>query len=134
MHFAAAVVAGYLLDRGWLGRTVLVATAMLLLAGWLIVRNGHPMATGALIYIGAVSFYSTALVFFPARSARADVAAMMYAVAGWGGSALGISLVDGMPTVPGWFWAVAGGVVAMALVARALIGRGDGAAGTGKSN
>ncbi len=134
VHFAAAVLAGYLMDRDWLGRTVLVATAMLLLAGWLILRNGHPMATGALIYVGAVSFYSTALVFYPARSARAEVAAMVYAMAGWGGSALGISLVDGMPTVPGFFWIVAGGVVTAALLARARVGREDGAAAAGKSN
>jgi cytochrome c oxidase cbb3-type subunit 2 len=65
-----------------------------------------------------VSFYSVALVYFPANSGRAGVAAVVYAVAGWSGSALGIGMAQNLHQVPGWFAAVAGVVVLGAMAGR----------------
>lgn len=95
MHLIAATLAGWALDRGWLGRTVLMGAVAVLGAGvWM---SG---AGAGLIYIAGVSAYSTALVFYPARGGRPGLAALVYAVAGWGGSALGIGLAEGRETLP----------------------------------
>ncbi|MBI2813792.1 MAG: hypothetical protein HYX71_05875 [Opitutae bacterium] len=95
VHLGAALLAGWALDRGWLGRTTGLGAAALLLACGLI--NGWPptRAWAGLLYVAGVSVYSVALVCYPARSGRPGLAALIYAVAGWGGSALGIGLAEG---------------------------------------
>jgi len=55
---------------------------------------------GALLYAAAVSGYSTLLVYYPARSGRVQWAVLVYAVAGWIGSALGIGLAENLRNVP----------------------------------
>ncbi len=122
MHILAAVLAGYALDRQWVGRTLLFAAALLVMACLVIDGVQRAFAVGALFYTAGVSVYSVALVFYPARSTRPGLAALVYAVAGWGGSALGIGFAENRHTVPPWFIATAGGVIAAALLARRLIG------------
>jgi cytochrome c oxidase cbb3-type subunit 2 len=118
LHLAAAVFAGWMLDRGRLGRTVLMALG-LLVAACLQLGTAVPLAPGltAPLYVAGVSFYSTALVFYPARSGRAGVAAVVYTVAGWFGSAFGIGLVEHSRVVPAWLPA---GAALVALVALGL--------------
>lgn len=87
VHLAAGVAAGFALDRGRFG--VLMAGAALALApaGALIFRG---QGGAAPLYAAAVSAYSAGLVFYPAARGRVGLAAWVYAVAGWTGSAAGI--------------------------------------------
>jgi hypothetical protein len=118
LHLFAAMFAGWALDRGGL-RGVVLAAMGLLAAACLLLHQTQPV-TGwaASLYVTGVSLYSTALVFYPARSGRAGVAAWVYAVAGWAGSALGIGLVEHSETVPGWLPVGAGLVMLAALALR----------------
>ena len=75
------------------------------------------------LYIAGVSAYSTALVFYPARSGRPGLAALVYAVAGWGGSALGIGLAQGRTELPAWLIIVAGAAVLLGLMWRNTLRR-----------
>ncbi|MDB6165717.1 MAG: hypothetical protein JWQ83_857 [Lacunisphaera sp.] len=121
VHVVTALLAGVMLDRQWLGRTVALSAALLLSACWLINETRGALAEGTLLYTAGVSIYSTALVFYPARSLRPWLAAVIYAVAGWGGSALGIGFADNLHTVPAWFIGVAATVLLVALLARRLM-------------
>jgi cytochrome c oxidase cbb3-type subunit 2 len=118
IHFAAAMIAGYLLDHRWAGRTVLAASAMLIAACLLIQTSREKITEVVLLYTAAVSIYSTALVFYPARGSRVKLAAIVYGVAGWIGSALGIGMVEDLHTIPRWFVFVAAGVLAAGLLGR----------------
>jgi cytochrome c oxidase cbb3-type subunit 2 len=123
MHLVAAVLAGWALDRRWVGRTVLAGAVALSLACLLINQRDRALAAAALLYTAGVSIYSTALVFYPVCSLRPGLAALVYAVAGWGGSALGIGLADHGHVLPVWFLTVAGTVVPAALVVRHFLCR-----------
>ncbi|MBI2511861.1 MAG: hypothetical protein HYV96_07780 [Opitutae bacterium] len=118
IHFAAALLAGYMMDKRWVGRAVLAAAALLLTACVLIEPNRQKFTEGVLLYTAAVSIYSTALVFYPARGSRPQLAAVVYGVAGWIGSALGIGMVEDMLAIPRWFVATAGLVMVVGLVGR----------------
>lgn len=111
-HIAAGVLAGAALDRGRLAGVVATATTLLLAAGGLIAAGRGVF--GAPLYAASVSIYSAALVFYPARSGRPGRAALVYAVAGWGGSGLGIMLAEGRHTLP----------IGLALFAAGVIGFG----------
>jgi hypothetical protein len=91
-HLAAGMLAGWVFDRGRFGATMLVA-ALALAGGGMLVFTGHG-TMGAPLYAAAVSAYSAGLVFYPARSGRVGLAALVYAVAGWAGTALGIGLAE----------------------------------------
>ena len=118
VHFVAALFAGYALDRRRVG-SITLAAALLLLAACLLLDEQHrTFAVGALFYTAGVSFYSTVLLFYPARAARPGLAALTYSVAGWGGSALGIGMAQNLGRVPGWFVAVAGTTILGALLLR----------------
>lgn len=101
MHLVAALAAGWMIDRGWMARVLPLAFGLLWLACW---RLGHGLFGGSvLLYTTAVSLYSTILVAYPARSRRPWIAAAVYAIAGWVGSALGIGMAQDLHTVPDWF-------------------------------
>lgn len=114
-HLVVAVLAGWALDRGWLGRAVGLGAAALLLACGLLDQPA-PAGVG-LLYIAGVSLYSTGLVYYPARSGRPGLAALVYAVAGWGGSALGIGLAEGRQDLPGGLLLGTGAVILLGLIA-----------------
>jgi cytochrome c oxidase cbb3-type subunit 2 len=95
VHLGAAVLAGWAFDRRWLGRTVGLGAAALLLACLMISGLFPGAGTAGLFYVAGVSVYSAALVFYPAYGGRTDLAALVYAVAGWAGSGLGIGLAGG---------------------------------------
>ena len=113
MHLGVAVGAGVMLDRGWAGRVAAGAWGALAVACGLL---GAGEFTGAeVFYTAGVSLYSVALVWLPARAGRAWVAGILFAVAGWAGSALGIGMAQDLNAVPGWF-VVAAGIVVMGVL------------------
>ncbi|HET7537111.1 MAG TPA: hypothetical protein VFJ90_11685 [Candidatus Didemnitutus sp.] len=109
VHLVAAVVAGWMLDRRW-AVGVIIAAALLLGTACLLLGGREPAgAVVALFYASGVSLYSTALVYYPALSGRATTAAIVYGVAGWIGSALGISMAEKLQAIPTWFLGVVTG-------------------------
>jgi hypothetical protein len=93
-HLAAGVIAGIVFDAGRFTAAMLTAAGALA-GGGLLVLTGHG-AIGAPLYAAAVSVYSAGLVFYPASSGRVKLAALVYAVAGWAGTALGIGLAESL--------------------------------------
>lgn len=123
IHLIAGVLAGYMMDRRWVGRAVIGAALALGLACLLIEPNRQRLAEGTLLYTAAVSVYSVALVFYPARNGQVLIAALVYAVAGWLGSASGIALVEGRHEIPRWFVLIAGSVIMVGLLGRGWMNR-----------
>lgn len=123
VHLGVAVLTGWALDRRWMGRTVGLGAVLLLLACWLINERHQALGWAGLFYVAGVSIYSTALVFYPARSGRPWLAALVYAVAGWGGSALGIGLAENRSELPGAVITLAAAIIALSLGGRHLMRR-----------
>lgn len=119
VHLAAALAAGALLDRAGHGRVAAVAAAALAVACLTLSGVMPALIPAAWWYTAGVSLYSTVLVDYPARSGRAGVAVLVFAVAGWVGSALGIGMAQDLQRIPLAFVVGAGGAVALALFARA---------------
>jgi cytochrome c oxidase cbb3-type subunit 2 len=111
VHFAAALAAGWTLDRGRARGVVALAAGLLAAACLILGRAGAEV-----LYVAGVSCYSAALVYVPARTGRPWVASAVFAVAGWAGSALGIGMAQDLHGVPAWFAVVAVGVIAGGLV------------------
>jgi cytochrome c oxidase cbb3-type subunit 2 len=121
-HLVAAVAAGALLDAGLLpavlaGTAGLFGVALPLLAG-----AAAPTLAWGVLYAVGISAYSTALVVYPAgRGEEPGLAsprwraALLYGVAGWLGSALGVGMVQDLHGIPGGAVAAAVAVVAVAL-------------------
>jgi len=123
IHFAAAVLAGLAFDRRWTGRTVSFGATFLVMACALITFFPRWAEGGAFLYASAVSVYSVALVFYSSESSRPSVAAIVYAVAGWVGSAVGIGLAEHHHALPAWLIGTAGGVIATVLSLRLIFFR-----------
>lgn len=128
MHLIAAVLTGYALDRRWVGRTVVAGASALLAACWLMDKNAQTFAGGALLYTAGVSVYSTVLLFYPTRGLRPVLAALVYGVAGWGGSALGVALAEGRHDLPRGIILGAGGIILGVLFVRQIFRRREAAA------
>ncbi len=113
-QLSAAVVAGVMLSRSRRGMVVLIAIVLLAGACLLLIR---PAGWISVLYAAGAAFYSTALVHYPARVARPRLAALIYAVCGWGGSALGLGLAQGRTAVPVWWVLAVTGMIGLALTA-----------------
>jgi len=116
VHLGAALLAGVVLDRG--GRRVVVAGATVLLGLGSLALGDFvrlPLPAGWW-YTAGVSLYSVALVEYPARAGGAGRAALVFAVAGWIGSALGIGMAQDLHGVPAPFVAAAAVVIFAGLV------------------
>lgn len=118
IHLGVAVVAGVWLDRDWCGRVAAGAWVCLAVGCLLLDEHVRAYAGAEALYTAGVSLYSVALVYFPARGGRAWLAGILFAVAGWLGSAMGIGMAQDMKAVPWWFVVAAGGVVVGVLVIR----------------
>lgn len=122
-HLLAALAAGAWADRGWAAGVALAAFGLLVSACSLLACG---QTTGvAIAYTAAVSLYSTLLVYFPAQGARPWLAAGVFAIAGWGGSALGIGMAQDLQRIPPWFLMTA----SVAFVAAWAVRRGRRATG-----
>ena len=117
-HFLGALLAGRALDARRLGGTTLAALALLAAADMLLSNGAGGWFGAPVLYTLGVSAYSVALVYYPAFGARPWVAAGIFVVAGWMGSALGIGMVQDLHAIPAWFVALAGAVVFAALFVR----------------
>ena len=118
-HLAAAVAAGALIDAGAL-LPVLAGTAGLFALALPAIEAGVAGAPWwAVLYAAGISAYSTALVAFPSGLAGPVAgrwpprrrAALLYGVAGWIGSALGVGMAEDLRRIP-----VAAVAVAVAVV------------------
>ena len=118
VHLAAGVGAGLLLDRRRIGVAVGTAAALLITACALLDQGSGRYSLEAGLYSAGVSVYSAALVFYPARSGRPGLVALVYALAGWLGSALGIGMAQDLNRVPGWFLVASGVILAALLLVR----------------
>ncbi len=108
----AGVAAGRLLDRSRRGTVVIGALLLLAGAGLLLAR---PVGWISVLHAAGAALYSTALVHYPAQAARPRLAALIYAVCGWGGSAVGLGLAQGRQEVPLWLILVTAGLAGTAL-------------------
>ncbi|MDO8545299.1 MAG: cbb3-type cytochrome c oxidase subunit II [Opitutaceae bacterium] len=117
-HLFAALAAGALLDRG--GRGYLAALSLAALALACLELNGTISARipAGWLYTAGVSVYSTLLVEYPARSGRAWIAAVVFALAGWVGSALGIGMAQDLHRIPPGFVLAAVATLGIALAWR----------------
>lgn len=118
VHLGAAVLTGWALNRRGLGRTIWLGAGALVVACWLINERHQALAWAGVLYVTGISVYSTVLVYYPARSGRPGVAALVYTVAGWGGSALGIGLAAGRQEMPAGLAVVAGTIILLGLLGR----------------
>lgn len=106
VHFVAALVSAWLLQRRGLRFTLAVAFTFLGGACLLLADASHA-ALASVAYPIGVSLYSVALVAYPAFLAdqtstkeRARLAGWLYAVAGWIGSGLGIGMGENLRHIP----------------------------------
>jgi cytochrome c oxidase cbb3-type subunit 2 len=113
MHLLAALASAFLLRRRGLGVVLGLAVTALAIACLLLHAPGQVLLA-SLFYPVGVSLYSVALVAYPsllssASSAhqRAFRAGLIYAVAGWFGSAMGIGMGQHLRQVPVAFVAIA---------------------------
>lgn len=122
-HLAFGLGSGWALDRGRLG-AVLGAAMTLLVVGCLWLKDGYESASwlGAGLYVAGVSLYSTGLVAVIAQRGdrvgawpMAPAAALLFGVAGWVGSGMGIGMARDLGTVPYAFLAIASAVAAFGL-------------------
>lgn len=122
VHLGAALLAGVWLDCGV--RVSLVVAAFIFLGGACALLGEASASVSAMLYVAGVSMYSVVLVYYPARSRRVRHAGVVYGVAGWVGSALGIGMAQDLEGVPLAFVAVAGLVIAVMVVWRIRAMRG----------
>ena len=106
LHFTAALGSAFLLRRRGLS-TVLSAAVLALSIACLLLHQPGQVALASLFYPVGVSLYSVALVAYPSLLApltsthqRALQAGLIYAVAGWFGSAMGIGMGQHLKQVP----------------------------------
>ena len=113
LHLVGTLTAGLLLARGRVRTCLGLAFGFLAGSCWLLGTPGG-IAGAALLYPVGVSLYSVALVACPAYlimsrwwDERGRRAGLLYAVAGWTGSALGIGMGQNLHAVPMAFVAAA---------------------------
>jgi cbb3-type cytochrome oxidase cytochrome c subunit len=120
IHLIAALAAAWLLTRLPLIATLGSAFTALAVASFFLLHPAHA-APASILYPIGVSLYSVALVAWPSYlltaspAARARRAGIIYAVAGWIGSALGIGMAQHLHRVPVAFIVIAAAVFAVPL-------------------
>jgi cbb3-type cytochrome oxidase cytochrome c subunit len=110
LHLVAALGGAWLLSRRGVPTTLIVAFAWLAGACLLLLDPSSRAHAAALMYPAGVSIYSVALVAYPSylvpsrsETARSRRAGLIYAVAGWIGSAMGIGMAQNLHAVPSAF-------------------------------
>ncbi len=106
LHLGAAILAGLWLDRGGLRPVMTLAFACLAAAAVAVCATPAVAQSTHWFYAAGVSLYSAALVFAPVDGngpSSARRAGVLYAIAGWGGSALGIGMAQDLHIIPLWF-------------------------------
>ncbi len=126
VHGLAALGAGWWIDRGGF-RSLLFTTFILFTAAFSLLAHGTLLTLAGPLYAVGISLYSTALVVYPSylpdapglvpRRLRAGI---IYGIAGWLGSALGVGMAQHLHHIPRWFLVLTGSllVAGWALAAR----------------
>ena len=117
LHLVAAVASALLLRKR--GMTFVLSLAALALAfACSCLHHSSQVVLASLFYPVGVSLYSVALVAYPSLLSsklspqqRTFRAGLIYAVAGWFGSAMGIGMAQNLHQVPSPFIAVAAAIV-----------------------
>jgi cytochrome c oxidase cbb3-type subunit 2 len=117
LHLSAALGSAFLLSRRGLS-FVLTAAFFALAAACLLLLDPTRLTLASVFYPIGVSLYSVALVAYPSLLApglstaqRGRQAGWIYAIAGWGGSAMGIGMGQNLGSVPPAFVFAAGTVI-----------------------
>jgi len=106
-HALAAVGAGIMIDRAWMKSLLAITFGLFSVAFILLQVDSMLSWLSGPLYATGISIYSTSLVAFP--SLHADKpglvpmrwrAAILYAVAGWIGSGLGVGLAQHLHSIP----------------------------------
>ncbi|HBL31867.1 MAG TPA: hypothetical protein DD490_34020, partial [Acidobacteria bacterium] len=131
IHLVAAVGAGALLDAGFALAVPLAAWGLFALAFPLLQAGGPAAVLAGPLYAVGISLYSTALVVLPTwgtvtAPAPRRRAGLLYGLAGWIGSALGVGMAQDLGRIPGWFLLATGAALAAVLLPR-LFRKGGGA-------
>jgi len=118
VHLWVALFAGGWLLCGRLKGVLITSFVILGSAGLMATHDGLRVLAGQL-YPAGVSLYSVALVLYPAvwlgKRGAVRQAAVLFAVAGWMGSALGIGMAQDLNGVPLAFVGIAVVVIALAM-------------------
>jgi len=120
LHFLAAMASAWLLSRKRL-TWVLSGAFLALCVACLLLAHPHRIELASIFYPVGVSFYSVALVAYPAllspsasTAERGRQAGWLYAIAGWSGSAMGIGMGQNLGHIPPLFLLGAGAVILLA--------------------
>ncbi|WP_138223176.1 hypothetical protein [Nibricoccus aquaticus] len=122
VHLCAAFVTGLVLDQRWPGVAALVALVLLIASCVVLGLHIEHFPKARMLYIAAVSIYSTILIHLAARGGRPVFTAVLFAVSGWlaSGLALGIAIAVDARQVPPFVVVLALVVGAAGLFARVL--------------
>jgi hypothetical protein len=125
LHLASALLGGWLIDRGRLRSTLTLSYLVIVLAIHLL-QQPAPMALLASAgYVCAASLYTVALFAYapaclgPEGDSRLHGRWVLFALAAWVGSTLGIGMMQELHAVPTWVMASAGCVIGAALLVAA---------------
>jgi cbb3-type cytochrome c oxidase subunit II len=106
LHFGAALLSAYLIRRRGIA-FVLCSAVLALATACILLHDSSRIVLASLLYPVGVSLYSVALVAYPSLLAdstspaeRGRKAGLIYAVAGWFGSAMGIGMGQHLKQVP----------------------------------
>jgi len=121
IHLIFAVLAGIVIDRGYIRPLLLGGYALLAAGALALIAGGSLVNWAAPLYVAGVSLYSVALVAFPSMSdespgklPRRWRAGSLYGLAGWVGSAMGIGMARDLQRIPPLFILLAGLVLLLA--------------------
>ena len=117
VHLMAAVGAGALLDAGFGLAVPLTAWVLFAIAFPLLQSGGSAALAAGPIYAAGISLYSTALVVMPTCRSQSSPsprwrAGLLYGIAGWLGSALGVGMAQDLGHIPTWFLLATGATLA----------------------
>jgi hypothetical protein len=112
VHLLAAVFAGWFLNRGRLSGLAITAWLCIGLS-CLALGGAEPIPGTSLLYATGVSIYSAALIYFAARDGEQWIPSVVFAVAGWGGSGIGIMIAQDLHGIPWVLVAVTGTILAV---------------------
>ncbi len=102
VHLCAAFVTGMVLDQRWPGVSALVSLLLLVASGIVLGLHIEHFPKARMLYVAAVSIYSTILIHLAARGSSPKFAAVLFAVSGWlaSGLALWIAVATDARRVP----------------------------------
>lgn len=126
VHLSAALLSGWLVLRGRL-KEVLIAAYVLLGSAGLMASSHDLVVFAGWLYPVGVSLYSVALVVYPVvllgKAGGVKRTVILFSVAGWIGSALGIGMAQDLQRVPLAFVLIAGLVFILSSCWRVLMRR-----------